>query len=240
MISEEDREKLGYLGAWALPLIMPPISAAESSLLFLEEIAKQGLKQLYDASLADIQRLTDDLLAGRISAQEFEQGFSGNLKTAYEQAASYGKYAAGRPRVPSEADALETNKLWDAEQKYARNLVSEYERGKVSDDKFRQRANMYPGALTEVFNRAWAYHVPGEIFSWHLHPRAEHCIACIIAASGHGDGLPTGNYRLKELPFFPGRSPICLDNCMCQLMTANGRASAPAIREPASGGEPSL
>jgi hypothetical protein len=204
----------------------------------LRNVAARAFVELHSKT----QTLVDDLYrqytTGSISAETLGTVLRNALKEAYTQTALLGKIAAGKTRQLSDADMLEVMKQWANETKFVDRLVENLTQSTVSNARLKQRLDMYPDALREVFNASWANHKPIKLFRWHMHPRAEHCMACIDAASGSGAGLPKGVYRLEELPFFPGRSPVCLTNCMCWLEAADGDVGAPQVRQiPAESGE---
>lgn len=247
-ISEEDRKRLSYLAAWiaGMPWNVVPESNTLAQLYMPSSIIIADLKNIASRAFVELhaktQTLVNDLYnqytTGSISAAELGTILRNTLKDAYTQTALLAKIAAGRARQLSDADMQEVIKQWTNETKFIDRLVENLTQGTVSDARLKQRLNMYPDALREVFNTSWANHKSIKLFRWHMHPRAEHCVACIDAAFGSGAGLPKGVYRLEELPFFPGRSPVCLTNCMCWLEAADGDVGAPQVRQiPAASGE---
>jgi hypothetical protein len=220
---------LGYL------LSMPAFARVQQTQLPVAEIARysgQALLKLHTETLSALQRLAAQKTSGAISEQEFAKQVPDVLRPAYEKASLFGKYAAGRTRSLSTADMQEVDAQWQSEAKFVNDLA----RAAVSEAELNRRVPMYAHALREVFNRSWVHHKNSATYRWHMHPGAQHCIACVGANSGSGQGLPGGLYRLDELPFYPGRSPVCLDNCMCWLEASDGDVGAPQIREPAASG----
>jgi hypothetical protein len=243
VVSSEDKQKLAYLAAYLLAI--PWLSTSERALSPLMDAATKyapgAAQQAFLKLYADVERklntLAEAIRSGKVSPDGITSAMEQILKPAYQQASTLGKVAAGRLRTLSEADTAEVMKQWDAEAKYAAKLKDDFAAGRVSDARLGQRVKMYAHAVREVYNRSWAYHKDTPLFQWHMHPGAEHCVACVAVANGNGSGLPTAFYRLNELPFFPGRSPVCLTNCMCWLEAADGDVGAPQVREPASSGD---
>ncbi|HCX86477.1 MAG TPA: hypothetical protein DG761_00470 [Gammaproteobacteria bacterium] len=230
---QNDLEKMAYAAAWSLPLMMSPLPLVQQALDALEQMARAQLAALYNNMLGRLRSLSDSLWTGQISAAQFRAEMNSLIRQSYGSAATYGRYAAHDIQSPSAAETFSVAEQVRAELKYADNLVNQYENQEVSRSKFNARLDMYPGAVAEVFNRSWATHTETNVFRWRMSEGAQHCIACLEAAGGSGKDRPAGQYSLAELPFYPGRSPVCLDNCMCFLIADNGRRSAPAVRAPA-------
>ncbi len=226
--TEENKQKLAYaLGALAT-LFLPYEEAAKVSAATqaIPDIARQAFSKLYERVSNQLSVLT--------TRDDVESAMFKILEPAYEQASALGKLAAGRMRDPSEADIVEVTKQWESEREFVKALADEVKAGRVSEAQFAKRVQMYGYALREVFNRSWVYHKTSPVFQWHMHDGVVHCSACIAANASSGSGLPDSFYRIGELPFYPGRSPVCLDNCMCWLESADGDVGAPQIRQPAN------
>jgi hypothetical protein len=234
--TDEDRERFGYALAGLATYLMidEPAKAQAVSPAIIEQVvlvSRDALLKLY----SDVANQLEELISSynRLSPEQIETKMNQVLKPAYTQASSLGKLAAGKPRPLTQADIAEVDKQWLAEQSYVENLAKEVRDGKVGEVQFARRVRMYGYALREVYNRSWVHHKDSPAFRWHMHPGAMHCVACVAASSGSGQGLPAGYYRRGELPFYPGRSPVCLDNCMCWLEADDGDIGAPQVREPA-------
>lgn len=236
----EAQEKLAWasLGLWGIagPTPVQPLTA--KAVMTAQEFAVTSFQQTARVVYGQLEALIREVKANAISPAALRSAMEDILGPAYERMALYGKVAAGRARALSGADLLEVDRQWSSEQSFVDGLAKDLELGRASADKIAQRIIMYGHGLREVYNRSWVAHLPpGTVFNWFMHPGAQHCPACTKAYFGSGAGLKRGQYRANELPFIPGRSPVCLDNCMCWLITEDGRESAPQIREPAGGGD---
>lgn len=237
--SKEDQEKLAY--ALGMLASLYPIEATIEQQAALSQVAQQAPIIAQNAFLAVYRQVSsrlEDLIAqvGAGSADVVD-AMQSILEPAYQQVSEYGKFAAGRLRPLSAADIEEVTKQWAQERSYVNGLERDLKSGAASPAEAARRIRMYGYALREVYNRAWVHHKNSPVFKWHMHDGAVHCTACILASGGSGSGLPAGFYRVNELPFYPGRSPVCLDNCMCWLEAADGDTGAPQVREPASSGD---
>jgi hypothetical protein len=228
--NSEDREKLAYLvgGLLAVPWLAAEhpkrVEAVLESHALIQQTARAALIKLHE----DMRRSS----AGALASGDMPN----MIRTVFDRAYQLGKYAAGKMEPLSPDDMKEVEALCAAEEKFAKRLAEDAAAGRVSEARLLQRLDMYPHALREVWNRAWVQYKDSPFFRWHMHTGAEHCVACIAASAGGGSLLPAGVYRKEELPFYPGRSPVCLTNCMCWLEAADGDMGAPQIREPASSG----
>jgi hypothetical protein len=226
----DDRQKLAYMAAgllavpWLAAEYPKRMQVAADSIMLIQQSARAALIALHD----QVQRSVTGA---------FENGqMSSLIESAFTRAYRLGKYGAGSIEPLSAEDIGEVEGLWRAEEKFANRLAEDVAAGKVSDARRAQRLEMYAHGLREVWHKGWIKYNPSPFFHWHMHQGAEHCVACITVSGGSGKGLPPGVYRREELPFLPGRSPICLTNCMCWLQAADGDVGAPQIREPANSG----
>jgi len=230
--TKQDQEKLAYaIGILAATLPYEVYKGVSGQLAKLQQSAPDIAKAAFQALYKNVSERLGTLAS--TPGANLHASMEEILMPAYKQASEYGKLAAGRLRPLSEADQSEVDKQWAAEAKFVEKLARDRASGKISDAEFGRRIQMYGYALREVYNRAWAHHKTSPLFKWHMHEGAVHCVACIAAANESGKGLPTGFYRVGELPFYPGRSPVCLDNCMCWLEASDGDIGAPQIRTPA-------
>jgi hypothetical protein len=235
----EDQQKAAYAIAMLLSLpFMAEVQRvrAEGLAEQLPAFARAALTRQHEAVAAEMRGYAAEVAAGRISATEFGDLMAGSIRRSYYDASLFGKIAAGRFSPLSPADLKEVETQCAAEVEFARGFARDLGAGKVSQSELDRRVDMYAHAVREVFNRSWAHHKDTNVFRWHMTPGAQHCVACVMAEAGAGQGLPGGVYRIGELPFYPGRSPVCLDNCMCWLEAVDGDIGAPQIREPASSG----
>ena len=186
---------------------------------------------LHQRLSGEIEVHADDLIAGRITPEEFQRRMRKTMRPAYSQAAELGKKKArGIDAELSERDLAAVNRERYNEHKFLQGFTDDIQGkyAKLPPEKrkarIRWRSGMYADALQGEANDSFLAHLgAGVMVRWLLGPRREHCATCLHEAG-------QGWRKKSELRRVPGDgSTLCRTNCGCTLMTNDEVAGAPPV-----------
>lgn len=153
-----------------------------------------------------LQSLTTDFQAGRLTAEEWQRAFAGQLKTLYLQSAALG--AGGWDRLGF-ADFGRTGGYLKAEYRRLTGFAQAVIDGKLSEAQALARARMYAGKAAGMY---WSTETAAMIKAGKTEERrvlgvAEHCDPCVDMANEGWQ--PIGHFEE------PGTHADCWGHCQC-------------------------
>lgn len=170
-----------------------------------------------------LQRLIDDLGAGRIDLAGFNRASSRLLRDGLGISYSLGALSVDPFHTLTIRDVRVINQELEEERKFLRAFGRDLQRGFYVLDPV-QRAGLYLQALRGMFELGRTEASPPGPYIWVLGP-TEHCLPCYEASLG--GPYQKNNFThmgLDILPGIPGSGDICrgLTSCGCTIRLAGG------------------
>ena len=186
--------------------------------------------------LADTREAVDghveDLLAGRMTPEQFGAAMLGTLVGAHGHAAYLGRNKAGLRQAFGAGDALFGKLAAQEQAEYLDGFVRDVAGGRYTADdggleggQVRARAQLYPNALWGTANDAWRVSLaPDTVVHWDLGDAEQHCDDGVYGSCP--ELAAASPYTAGTLPTVPGRGDTaCHGNCTCGLRTEDGFTS---------------
>lgn len=180
-------------------------------------ISQHRMNRLVQVTRSQIRRVTDRLIRGKITPEEWGERMHAILEERHTRAVVLGRMRAG-DHTPREADDEKFGKLVADEQlQYLGRFERSIRDGELSDAQIRARAQMYANRLCGTANEVFVLaSVTSATFEWMLGGSENHCDDCPELAEA-------GPYTESTLPTVPRAGETeCRMNCLCWLQRTDG------------------
>jgi len=170
-----------------------------------------------------LQRLVDDLGAGRIDLAGFNRSSAGLLRDGLGISYSLGALSVDAFHTLTVRDMRIINRELEEERSFLKAFGRDLQRGFYVLNPV-QRAGLYLQALRGMFELGRTEAAPPGPYEWVLGP-TEHCVPCLQASLG--GPYQKNNFThlgLDVLPGIPGSGDVCrgLTSCGCTIHLLGG------------------
>lgn len=177
---------------------------------FVSEQALIGVVEEFseDFLINNLDRITDDLLSGKLTLASWQEKFARELKEAYVVAGSVGR---GGRRLMDFSDFGRIGGHLRFEYRHLNQFAQEIKLGILSPAQIKARARSYAHGVRSAYweARRRALQVAGKTLERRVLRPAEHCIDCIGYANRGWQ--PIGTFPP------PGIGSQCLHGCRCEM-----------------------